>query len=304
MLGSPRSGGAWHSGVWPGGGVVSAERADAFGAWRGTPTDAGVTFPATRTWQQIHDSTWHIDTYEGFEGILAYGLPMLPNEDGGSFRSIVRGEHDWVYRKVAQDLLDRGRGRAIVRIGWEANGSWFPWSVRAGQAADYVAAYRHIAVTLKSVAPQLVIDFDLACGTSMRWQSDRLDALNKLYPGDDVVDLIGCDTYDWYHTTSKDEHGWALTQRPRNAVGIADIADFARAHGKGLTVPEWGLASEAEGGAGDNAYFIEQMRAFFEANADILVMENYFNEPSTSLANAIWDPTQMPQAAQAYRRLW
>ena len=304
LLGPPRSGGTWLSGVWPGGSIISGERADAFGDWRETPSDAGVTFPATKTWQQIHDSTWHIDTYDGFEGVLAYGLPMLPADDGGSFRSIVRGEHDWVYRKVAQDLVDRGRGRSIVRVGWEANGDWFPWNTRADQAADYIAAYRHIVGVLRSVAPQLVIDFDVACGTPMRGQTDRMDTLNLLYPGDDVVDLIGCDTYDWYHTTSKDPAGWELTQRPKNAVGIADVAEFARTHGKGLTFPEWGLASEAEGGAADNPYFIERMRGFFRANADILVMENYFNEPATTLANSIWDPVLMPDASETYRRLW
>jgi hypothetical protein len=304
LLGAPRSGGAWLSGVWPGGSNISGERADEFGRWRGMATDAGVTFPATQTWQQIHDSSWHIDTYDGFGGVLAYGLPMLPTDDDGSLRSIARGEHDWVYRKVAQDLVDHDRGRSIVRIGWEANGDWFPWNTRAGQAADYVAAYRHIVGVLREVAPEVVIDFDVACGTPLRGQSDRMDTLTKLYPGDDVVDLVGCDTYDWYHTTSTDPEGWQLTQRPRDAVGIADVADFARNHGKGLTVPEWGLASTEEGGAADNPYFIERMREFFDANADILVMENYFNEPATSLANAIWDPVMMPKASEAYRRLW
>lgn len=304
LLGEPRSGGAWNSGVWPGGSTISGERADAFGKWRGTPTDAGITFPATKTWQQIHDSRWHIQTYDGFLGVLAYGLPMLPTDDGGDFRTIVNGDHDWVYERVARDLVDNGRSRAIVRIGWEANGDWFPWNTRAEQAPEYVAAYRHIVAVLRRVAPETVIDFDVACGTPMRGQENRMDTLTKLYPGDDVVDLIGCDTYDWYHTTSKNLKGWELTQRPKNAVGIADVAEFAREHGKGLTYPEWGLASTEDGGAADNPYFIERMRGFFEANADILVMENYFNEPSTSLANSIWDPVLMPKASQTYRRLW
>jgi hypothetical protein len=46
------------------------------------------------------------------------------------------------------------------------------------------------------------------------------------------------------------------------------------------------------------------MREYFDSNADILVMENYFNEPATSLANSIWDPVLMPTASETYRRLW
>ncbi|SDS94672.1 glycoside hydrolase family 26 protein [Microlunatus soli] len=304
LLGPPPSGGAWHSGVWPGGGTISAKRANAFGVWRGTPIDTGVTYPATDSWQQIQDSSWHIQTYNGLDGVLAYGLPMLPDNDTGDFRSIVRGDHDEVYRQIADDLIANDRGRSIVRIGWEANGDWFPWNVRADQAAEYIAAFRHIVGVLRGTAPDLVIDFDIACGTTLRGQQNRTDALTKLYPGDDVVDLVGCDIYDWYGTAATDQAGWRRSLRPQAAVGIADVADFARDHGKGLTFPEWGLASPAEHGAGDNPYFIERMRSFFDSQASTLVMENYFNEPDTSLANSIWEPAQMPRAAQAYRRLW
>ena len=82
------------------------------------------------------------------------------------------------------------------------------------------------------------------------------------------------------------------------------LRSHARAHGKGFSVPEWGLASRAEGGAGDNPYYIQKMRTFFEANADVLVLESYFNEPMTSIANSLWSPTQAPKAALVYRRLW
>lgn len=303
-LGDSRSGLPWLSGVWPGGDTITGGRADAFGAWRGLPVDAATTYPASKTWQSIHDSTWHITTYDGFDGVLSYGLPMLPSEDGGDFASIIRGDHDWVYRKVAHDLVAYGRGRSIVRIGWEANGDWFPWNTTTRNAELYKQAYRRIAMIFRTEAPDVIIDFDLACGTKLRGQQDRLDSLNLLYPGDDVVDLVGCDTYDWYHTSAKDQGSWQKSIKPVGSVGIQDVAEFARAHGKGFTVPEWGLASRAEGGEGDNPYYIEKMREFFEANKDVLVLESYFNEPMTSIENSIWDPAQAPKSAEVYRRLW
>jgi hypothetical protein len=297
VLGPPPSGGRWHSGIWAGGGMARTRRVNAFGAWRGTAADAVTQYPERTTWQTFYDSSWHISTYAKFDGTLVYGLPMLPEKGIGNFDSIVEGAHDWVYRKVAGDLVAAGRGRSIVRIGWEANGDWYRWGATAATAEQYIEAYRHIAGVLTSVAPELVIDFDISCGTPLSGQQDRLAALTKLYPGDDVVDLVGCDTYDWYNTKAENEVTWTMAMRPRGRVGIADVADFARAHGKGLSIPEWGLASPADGGLGDNAFYIEKMRSFFEANADVLVLESYFSEPETSLANSIWNPDQNPQSS-------
>jgi hypothetical protein len=304
VLGPPPSGGQWHSGIWAGGDIARTKRVQAFGTWRGTATDAATMYPESTTWQTIHDSHWHVTTYAGFEGTLVYGLPMLPDQGLGDFGTIINGDHDWVYRKIAQNLVTEGRERSLVRIAWEANGEWFPWRASAKTAPQYVRAYRHIVAVLRSIAPDLVIDFDIACGTPLPGQKDRLDALTKLYPGDDVVDIVGCDTYDWYHTKAQNEATWSAAIRPHDRVGIADVADFARDHGKGLSIPEWGLASTADGGLGDNPFYISKMRSFFEANADVLVLESYFSEPETSLANSIWDPDQNPQSSEVYGRLW
>jgi hypothetical protein len=304
LLGTPPSQGAWFSGIWAGGGTASTDRVDSFGDWRGTPVDAATMYPEAHSWQSIHDSRWHVTTYNGFDGVLTYGLPMLPDEGNGDFGSIIAGSHDWVYKKVARDLVKASRGRTVVRIGWEANGDWFRWAASAATAAQYVAAYRHIAVVLRSVAPDLIIDFDIACGTVLHGQRNRLDALTKLYPGDDVVDLVGCDTYDWYHTKAYDEASWLSSVQPADAVGIQDVANFARTHAKGLSIPEWGLASPSEGGAGDNPFYLSQMWSFFVANSDILVVENYFSEPTTSIANSIWKPDQNPKSSAVYVQLW
>lgn len=304
LLGTPRSGGSWLSGIWAGGDAASGERIEQFGAWRQTPVDAITMYPATKTWETIRTSTWHIETFGTTPAILAYGLPLLPDQSGDTLADVAGGKRDEIFRTVATQLLTNGRGNTIVRIGWEANGAWFPWNTTVDTADDYKAAFRRVVGVMKAQAPDLVFDFDIGCGVKLRGQTDRLDALAKLYPGDDVVDLIGCDTYDWHHTVTVDEASWLKTQRPSDSPGIADVADFARAHGKGISYPEWGLASPAEGGKGDNPYFINKMRDFFEANADVLVLESYFSEPTTTLANSIWGPDQNPNSSQEYARRW
>ena len=120
VLGPPPSGGQWHSGIWAGGDTARTKRVQAFGTWRGTAVDAATMYPEATTWQTIHDSHWHVATYADFDGTLVYGLPMLPEKGEGNFGTIINGEHDWVYRKIARNLLIEGHERSIVRIGWEA----------------------------------------------------------------------------------------------------------------------------------------------------------------------------------------
>ncbi|WP_168583041.1 glycoside hydrolase family 26 protein [Gephyromycinifex aptenodytis] len=303
-LGASASRNAWHSGAWTGG-HLDAKRATRWGTWRGTPSDVATTYPERQTWRKISNSTWHIDTYRGFRGRLMYGMPLLPADGSANLADVARGKHDAVFRKVARDLKSRGRGNAIVRIGWEGNGHWYPWSADANSAKNYQAAFRRASRVMKSAAPGLVIDFDINCGSPLRGQSNRLDSLTKLYPGDAYVDLIGCDVYDWHTTGAIDEASWRRALTPKDAPGLADVARFARARGKGMSVPEWGLAAPHAGGHGDNPFYITKMRQFFTANADVLAVESYFNEPKEYIRNSLWtEAPQNPLSAQAYRRLW
>ncbi|WP_168582991.1 glycoside hydrolase family 26 protein [Gephyromycinifex aptenodytis] len=303
-LGTSRSVHPWHSGAWTGG-WMSDTRATKWGTWRGTPSDAAMTFPEKRTWAAISNSTWHIDTYRNFRGTLVYGMPLMPSTNKPvHLKSVAAGRHDAVFRKVARDLRTRYKGKTVVRLGWEANGNWMSYSATAKNAGDYRAAYRRAAKVMKKENPSIVMSFDINCGTPLTGQRSRLDSLTKLYPGDDVVDLVGCSWYDWDVIGAKNERQWRSALQPRYAVGPADITNFARAHNKGASFPEWGLA-HAWDGNGDNPFFMTKVKQFFTANADVLVLECYFNVPEKPMLNSLWsEAPQNPKAAAVYRRLW
>lgn len=302
VLGSTRSGLPWHSGAWQGGNF-SGPAAEAWGTWRGRPSDLVTTYPDTSTgWEGIKNSRWSITTFAGFSGRLLYGLPLAPAGAQNPLPQVAAGQYDDVWAQVADDLVAQGRADAIVRVGWEANGSWFSWNTTTESAPVYRAAFRRVAEILKARGPDLLIDFDVACGTPLSGQTDRREALTALYPGDDVVDLIGCDTYDWDDVKVTDERTWQNHLRPRRGAGLADVADFARSRGKGMTVPEWGVSGRS-GGGGDNPLFIRKMRDFFVANRDVLVAEAYFSEIDSAVKSDLIQG-QNPAAAQAYRELW
>lgn len=304
-LGTSRSRLHWHSGAWVGG-WMNAKRATSWGPWRGTPSDVTMTFPDDATWTTLANSTWHIDTFEGFRGRLVYGLPLLPdNVTAAQLRDVAAGKRDATFRKIARDLRTRGRGNAVVKLGWEANGTWMSFSATTATAPTYRAAWRRVAQVMAEESPNLVFSFEVNCGTAMKGQRNRLDSLTRLYPGNDVVDLVGCSSYDWWNTGATTEAKWRSAVRPAKGPGIADVAAFARARGKGLSMSEWGLAAKSKSGNGDNAFYIRKMKQYFDANADILVLEQYFNEPAANMGNSMWpEAPQNPRAGAVYRRLW
>lgn len=297
------SGPPWPSGVWLGG-ADDATAFDDFGRWRGTSADTLTTYPAYKTWRELSESEWHVSTFEGFEGRLAYGLPLLPSKQRASLTDVAAGRHDDVWRAVAGHLVDNGREDSFVRIGLEANGTWFPWGATADTADDFRAAYRHVAELLAEAVPELTFVFDISCGVALEGADDRLASLEQLYPGDDVVDVVGCDHYDSYTAIARDEAEWADTVAPETGPGLADVAEFARARGKQLAVPEWGLTASSAEGEGDNPFFIRKMHAFFEEHQDVLAFENYFDEPDPYLGSALFLEPQNPRSARVYRELW
>jgi len=301
IFGRPRSGKPWHSGFWAGG-VASAGRIAAAGAWRGAPMDVATTYGNYGTWAEMAASEWNITTFDGFPGRLAYGLPLLPRNRAGHWEDILSGSHDHVFATVARQLVKAGRGTSAVRVGWEANGTWYPWAVTARTAPKFRAAVRRVVSVMKAQAPRLTFWLDLAAGTALPGQTSRLDPLTRLYPGDGVLHGVSMDHYDQWNTRARTRGGFTRSTRPAAAAGLADAATFARVHRIGFAVPEWGL--NGVHGSGDNPLFVERMFAFFKANRDVLVFESYFNEADPYIANALWGARQNPKAAAVYRRLW
>lgn len=304
VLGTPASGLAWHSGAWTGG-RFTTDTINRFGSWRGRPADVVTTYAPRDSYQSMMRDTWSISTWAGFTGRLNYGLAPLPDNGDGSLASIGAGQQDQVWRAIARNLRSAGRSDSIVRVAWEANLRDWRHQATMENAEQFKAAYRRIVTTMRAEAPGLVFEFGINCGTGLDGSRDRLAPLTKLYPGDDVVDLVGCDTYDWWTTQASHDGAWSRVLTPAHGPGIQDIADFARAHGKGASYAEWGLARHSNGGGGgDNPFYVEAMHRFFAANSDVVVFECYFDEPDAYIANSLFGTDQNPRAADRYARLW
>jgi hypothetical protein len=84
--------------------------------------------------------------------------------------------------------------------------------------------------------------------------------------------------------------------------GLAWQRDFAAAHGKPISFPEWGLTIRADGhGGGDNAYYVEHMYDWIAAND--VKYHAYYEYDATDGEHRLMTG-EFPIGAAAFKRLW
>jgi beta-mannanase len=118
--------------------------------------------------------------------------------------------------------------------------------------------------------------------------------LTKWYPGDDVVDIVGIDAYD-----SGVPAGWSSTRWDRlynQQDGIKAVLEFAKAQGKPVSFPEWGLApADASSlGGGDDPSYVDDLAAVIRSNR--VAYQSYFYHLGSE---AVFDSS--PRSDAAYR---
>ena len=181
------------------------------------------------------------------------------------------------WEALGSRLIGLGLGGALLRIGREFNGNWYPWQVAEGGQASYIAGYQHVVTVLRAL-PGAAFRFcwSPALGTG----NLTATGTESCYPGDAYVDEIGVDVYDWTQKNSAGAQvypGKAADTTPAQQQQVLDIMltqwdslrgwySLALSHGKPLSFPEWGLVLWKTGssylGGGDNAVFVRAMADF------------------------------------------
>jgi hypothetical protein len=286
-----RSGLGWASGVFIPGDSAGAH--ESFGNWRGAKTDVVVTWPARSNWNDVVNSTWLYDRWKNAPQTLVLGLPPFPENVGANLDACANGSYDAQWRQFGTTIKNYGiTDRTIIRLGWEFNGNWYAWSAR--NPGTFAACWRKVHAAAESTAPGLRWDWNVNRGTSQL----GIDARNA-YPGDAYVDIVGVDSYDgWPGATN--EATW--NEHYNGAFGLKFWNDFAKSHGKKLSIPEWGVypgTAWAGHNGGDNPFYIAKMFGFFKEVKDNLAYEAYFNEPAPYYAGAL---SMNPKAAAEYQK--
>jgi hypothetical protein len=126
--------------------------------------------------------------------LFVVSMALLPSNNKGQFAQCAAGAFDGYFRQIGANLQATGAQGVDVRLGWEANiGSRsHPWGVDTpDQVPAYVQCWRHAATALKAGGPAISVEW-----TNAKKTQNRALHVLAMYPGDDVVDVVGAHYYD------------------------------------------------------------------------------------------------------------
>jgi GH24 family phage-related lysozyme (muramidase) len=208
--------------------------------------------------------------------IISY--PLIPQSEGKSLDRCAAGQYNHHYATLARNLKARGVVSLIIRVGWEFPMDSYAWCTSNDPQKNrwYAQCFRNFVNTVDSVYPEnkFLYDWNLQARSL-----DRPATLEEAWPGDQYVDIVGQDVYDAYYGPSSCARD-PICRFKRQLALLNQAKDFAIKHGKGISIPEWGVWENKPGdnrGAGDNPEYIRQMCEWISDPANRVIYYSYFN---------------------------
>ncbi|MGR4883313.1 glycosyl hydrolase [Streptomyces sp. LARHCF249] len=191
-------------------------------------------------------------------------------------RAGAQGRFDRHFERLAERLVALGVPDTVIVLGWEMNG--ITYTHRCGPDPQNWKVYWKRVVTAMRSVPGQKFKFDFAPNRGK-------DAIGwtKCYPGDDFVDIIGMDSYDQGPGENFDDQ---ITQ----PYGLQKHVDFAKAHGKQISYPEWGLFRR-----GDNPEYVRRMLKWIEQHKPL------YHTITDYCPHGVWQCKQNPQSSKVFR---
>jgi Concanavalin A-like lectin/glucanases superfamily/Glycosyl hydrolase family 26 len=150
--------------------------------------------------------SWPTSSYESWD-VKNGRIPMV-SWDGPNttLANITNGSQDSVIKARANAAKAFGK-QMLVRWGYEMNGHWFDWSgaSNGNNPAAYIAAWKHIVNIFRNAGATNVLwiwTVNNGDNPNVSWNNYA-----NYYPGDDYVDWVGIDGYNWGTSAS-----WATWQ--------------------------------------------------------------------------------------------
>ncbi|MFF2523795.1 glycoside hydrolase family 26 protein [Streptomyces liangshanensis] len=257
----------------------------------GTELRVGHTYLPGDVWSNIEGSPSFVADWAEWrkakaDRMFVLNVPMLERNEGRVPDYVVRrelqrgatGAYDGHFRALAERLVGLGVPDTVIVLGWEMNGTTY--THRCGPDPESWKKYWRSIVTTMRAVPGQKFRFD--------WAPNRgEDAVpwTRCYPGDDVVDIIGMDSYD-------QPPGRTFDEQVNEPYGLKQHVDFAAAHKKVVSYPEWGLYRN-----GDNPTYMRRMLEWIDTHQPI------YNTVTDYCPHGVWQCDKNPQSSKVFRSM-
>jgi Glycosyl hydrolase family 26 len=212
-------------------------------------------------------------------------IPMI-SWMGTSTKDTASGRHDDIFGQRADAVKALGQP-IFLRWFWEADGERASKKKPAGSPQQYVAAWRHLHDLFQSHGATNAVW--VWCPVSLHFYRGTAQ---PFYPGDDVVDWICADGYNW--APGKPNTPYQSFQSLFEA-----FYKFGNEHNKPLMVGETGVQ---ENNPGDKTNWIKAMRESVKQHYPNVVAFLYFDvDDSGSNGNYDWRLNSSPEAIAAFK---
>ncbi|MFD6970685.1 glycosyl hydrolase [Streptomyces sp. NPDC059949] len=216
--------------------------------------------------------------------MFVLNVPMQERNEGRvSDRQVSRlikagaqGRYDRHFQKLAERLVSLGVPDTVIVLGWEMNGITYTHRC-APDPENWKVYWKRVVTTMRAV-PGQKFKFDFA-------PNRGTDAIGwtQCYPGDDVVDIVGMDSYD-------QGPGRTFDDQISQPYGLQQHVDFAKAHGKEISYPEWGLFRR-----GDNPEYVRRMLKWIEQHKPL------YHTITDYCPHGVWQCKDNPASSKAFR---
>ncbi|MFE2937539.1 glycoside hydrolase family 26 protein [Streptomyces sp. NPDC059255] len=249
----------------------------------------GHTYLPGDAWSNIEGTPDFLESWAEWrkareDRLFVLNVPMLErNEERVPDRLVRRelrrgaaGRYDGHFRTLARRLVALGVPDTVIVLGWEMNGNTY--THRCGPDPEAWKAYWNRIVTAMREVPGQKFRFDFAPN---RGRDDI--PWTRCYPGDDVVDIVGMDSYD-------QPPGRTFDEQVTEDYGLQQHVDFAAAHGKVVSYPEWGLFRN-----GDNPEYMRRMLQWIDTYKPL------YNTVTDYCPHGIWQCDRNPESSKVFR---
>ncbi|MEW1612676.1 MULTISPECIES: glycosyl hydrolase [unclassified Streptomyces] len=255
----------------------------------GAELRVGHTYLPGDLWVNIEGTPDFLDAWADWrkadeDRMFVLNVPMLErNEErvpDAQVRRLLRsgaaGAYDQHFTRLAERLVALGVPDTVIVLGWEMNGTTY--THRCGpDPASWKAYWQRIVTAMREVPGQeFRFDFTPSRGRdAVPW--------TECYPGDDVVDIIGMDSYD-------QPPGESFDEQIDDPYGLQKHVDFAAERGKPISFPEWGLFRN-----GDNPEYMRRMLDWIDRHQPL------YQTITDYCPHGVWQCRSNPRSSQVYR---